>query len=66
MEDHTIVGGFGSAVMELLNARGLNTPVLRIGWPNEFIEHGKDSQLRAKHRLTPAAITQTILSHYQA
>lgn len=66
MEDHTIVGGFGSAVMELLNARGLSTPVLRIGWPNEFIEHGKDSQLREKHRLTPAAITQTILSHYRA
>lgn len=66
MEDHTIVGGFGSAVMELLNEHGLRTPVLRIGWPNEFIEHGKDSQLREKHRLTSSAITQTILSHYQA
>lgn len=66
MEDHTIVGGFGSAVLEFLNAKGLHTSVLRIGWPNEFIEHGKDSQLREKHRLTPTAITQTILSHYQA
>lgn len=66
MEDHTIVGGFGSAVMELLNERGLNTRVLRIGWPNEFVEHGKEAELREKHRLTPAAICQTILSHYQS
>lgn len=66
MEDHTIVGGFGSAVMELLNERGLNTRVLRIGWPNEFVEHGKEAELREKHRLTPSAIGQTILSHYQA
>lgn len=66
MEDHTIVGGFGSAVMELLNERGLNTRVLRIGWPNEFVEHGKEAELREKHRLTPSAICQTILSHYQA
>lgn len=66
MEDHTIVGGFGSAVMELLNEHGLNTRVLRIGWPNEFVEHGKEAELREKHRLTPSAICQTILSHYQA
>lgn len=66
MEDHTIVGGFGSAVMELLNERGLNTRVLRIGWPNKFVEHGKEAELREKHRLTPSAICQTILSHYQA
>lgn len=66
MEDHTIVGGFGSAVMELLNEHGLNTPVLRIGWPNKFVEHGKEAELREKHRLTPSAICQTILSHYQA
>lgn len=66
MEDHSIVGGFGSAVMELLNQEGLNTPLLRIGWPNEFIEHGKDSQLRKKHRLTPESISQTILERYSA
>ena len=66
MEDHTIVGGFGSAVMELLNECGLRTPVLRIGWPNAFIEHGKELELREKYHLTPAAITQTILSHYQS
>lgn len=66
LEDHTIVGGFGSAVMELLNEENHHTPVLRIGWPNEFIEHGKESQLREKHGLTASAISRKILTHYQS
>ena len=36
-----LAGGFGSAVLEELNRQGLDTPVLRIGWPDQFIEHGK-------------------------
>lgn len=66
LEDHTITGGFGSAVLELLNEHRCHTPLLRIGWPNEFIEHGKDSQLREKHGLTASAISKTILSYYCA
>lgn len=62
LEDHVITGGFGSAVMELLNARDCTTPVLRIGWPPCFIEHGKESELRGKHGLTPAAIAETIFN----
>ena len=63
LEDHVIAGGFGSAVMELLNERGCATPVLRIGWPNQFIEHGREDQLRSKHGLTPEAMAETILNH---
>lgn len=66
LEDHGIVGGFGSAVLELLNARGCATPLVRIGWPYEFVEHGKEHELREKHGLTPDAICTTILNHYQA
>lgn len=65
LEDHTITGGFGSAVMELLNEEGHTARVLRIGWPNQFIEHGKEQQLREKHHLTPDAIVRTIISQYQ-
>lgn len=64
LEDHTIVGGFGSAVMELLNSNNCPTPVQRIGWPAQFIEHGSDAQLREKHGLTPQAICNTILKHF--
>lgn len=63
LEDHVVAGGFGSAVMEMLNEQNCSTPVLRIGWPNQFIEHGSEGQLRSKHNLTPEAIAATILNH---
>jgi len=52
MEDHVLAGGFGSAVLECLNAQGIDVPVVRVGWPDEFIEHGKPEALREKHGLT--------------
>ena len=52
-EDHAIPGGYGSAVIELLNDRGIRTPVVRIGWPDQFIEHASSvDYLRNKHGLT--------------
>lgn len=66
LEDHVITGGFGSAVLELLNENDCYTPVLRIGWPAEFIEHGSDLQLRTKHRLTPEAVISRILHQYSS
>lgn len=63
LEDHVIAGGFGSAVMELLNEHAAATPVLRIGWSNQFIEHGSEAQLRSKYGLTPEAIANRILNH---
>jgi len=61
LEDHTVVGGFGSAVQELLSGHGVDTPVFPIGWPDEFVEHGTLELLRAKHGLTPENITSRIL-----
>lgn len=52
LEDHVAKGGFGSAVLEAISEMELSTPVLRIGWPDKFIEHGKVDQLRAKYGLT--------------
>jgi len=51
-EDHTICNGFGSAVIEHLNDAGLKTQVERIGWPDQFVEHGRPDILREKHGLT--------------
>src|SRR5688572_15338414 len=39
MEDHVLPGGYGSLVVEHLNDVGVRTPVHRIGWPDQFIEH---------------------------
>jgi 1-deoxy-D-xylulose-5-phosphate synthase len=51
-EDHVKMGGFGSAVLEALQEIGCSVPVVRIGWPDHFIEHGKIEALRAKYGLT--------------
>jgi 1-deoxy-D-xylulose-5-phosphate synthase len=51
-EDHVRMGGFGSAVIEALQEIGIAVPVVRIGWPDRFIEHGKVEALRAKYGLT--------------
>jgi 1-deoxy-D-xylulose-5-phosphate synthase len=51
-EDHVKMGGFGSAVVEALQEMGSAVPVVRIGWPDRFIEHGKVDALRAKYGLT--------------
>jgi 1-deoxy-D-xylulose-5-phosphate synthase len=55
MEDHVLAGGFGSAVLECLNAQEIDVPVLRVGWPDQFIEHGKVESLRARNGLTAEA-----------
>ncbi len=54
-EDHVLLNGFGTGVIEHLHAAGIHTPVERIGWPDEFIEHGKPEILRELHGLTPEA-----------
>jgi 1-deoxy-D-xylulose-5-phosphate synthase len=52
-EDHALAGGYGSSVMELFAEKGLTTPVARIGWPDQFIEHATSvDDLRRKYGLT--------------
>ncbi len=65
LEDHTLANGFGSAVIDLLNDERINTPVERVGWPDEFIEHGKVSILREKHGITPEAGLAKVLPYVE-
>jgi 1-deoxy-D-xylulose-5-phosphate synthase len=51
-EDHVKMGGFGSALVEALDEMGLAVPVVRIGWPDQFIEHGKVDALREKYGIS--------------
>jgi 1-deoxy-D-xylulose-5-phosphate synthase len=60
-EDHVKMGGFGSAVIEALDDMGVSVPVVRIGWPDNFIEHGKVDALRAKYGLTVEAALAEVL-----
>ena len=55
LEDHVLAGGFGSAVLETLSELELAVPVVRVGWPDQFIEQGKVELLREKYGLTAEA-----------
>jgi 1-deoxy-D-xylulose-5-phosphate synthase len=59
-EDHVLMGGFGSAVMEALSEMQYNLPVVRIGWPDRFIEHGKVDALRARHGISVEAAMEKL------
>lgn len=61
LEDHVLAGGYGSAVLEHLNDQGIQTPAVRIGWPDQFVEHATTVEyLREKHGLTAGQIVAQI------
>jgi 1-deoxy-D-xylulose-5-phosphate synthase len=66
LEDHAVSGGFGSAVAEHLSDAGIATPLIRIGWPDQFIEHGSVPILREKYGMTAQAVAERVLVAYQA
>jgi 1-deoxy-D-xylulose-5-phosphate synthase len=67
MEDHVLAGGFGSAVLEALQETGGATAVERIGWPDNFVEHGSSVEvLRAKHGLSPKEIRARVLARWNS
>ncbi|MBN1693916.1 1-deoxy-D-xylulose-5-phosphate synthase [candidate division WOR-3 bacterium] len=45
VETNTVIGGFGSAVLELLNRKSIKKEILLIGIPDRFIEHGEEDKL---------------------
>jgi len=59
-EDHVLHNGFGCAVMEYLSEARIHTPVVRIGWPDQFVEHGSIPILRKKHGVTTEAAVEKI------
>ena len=66
MEDNIISGGFGTAVMEALQANNCLHAVERIGWPDQFIEHGSSvAALRDTVGLNPQSILDKVLDRYR-
>ena len=62
IEDHVLHNGFGCSVIEHLSTQRITTPVVRIGWPDQFVEHGSPDILRKKHGLTVENTVTTILA----
>jgi 1-deoxy-D-xylulose-5-phosphate synthase len=61
VEEHVLQGGFGSAVLELLQAHDIRIPVRCVGLPDHYIEHGSQSTLRHKYGLDAEGIEKVIL-----
>ena len=64
IEDGCTMGGAGSAVLEALQHAGLVLPVLVLGLPDEFIEHGDPAVLMSRCGLDAAGIEQSILKRF--
>jgi 1-deoxy-D-xylulose-5-phosphate synthase len=61
VEDNVLAGGFGSAVLELLNEHQLNdVKVLRFGLPDHFVEQGSRTELLEKYNLTGETIAAMV------
>ena len=66
IEDGVIQGGAGSACLEALAAMGLNKPLLQLGLPDSFIEHGDYKLLMANCGLNAEGILQSIQKRFPA
>jgi len=63
IEENALQGGFGTAVLELLEQRGLNgIRVLRLGYPDSYIPQGEQHELRTMLGLESGGITSSIRS----
>jgi len=60
VEENAIIGGAGSEVDRVLTETGLKVPLLRLGLPDRFIDHGEQGQLLADLGLDKAGIVRTV------
>jgi len=61
VEENILMGGFGSAVLELFEEAGISgVTVKRLGIGDEFVEHGTQAQLRKKHGIDAEGIAKAV------
>jgi 1-deoxy-D-xylulose-5-phosphate synthase len=65
LEEGCVQGGAGSAVLEALQAEGLLLPVLQLGLPDAFIEHGEPGKLLSMQGLDASGIEAAIRSRFE-
>jgi 1-deoxy-D-xylulose-5-phosphate synthase len=64
VEENTIMGGAGSAVMESLAGAGVQIPVLQLGLPDTFIDQGDPSQMLADCGLDKTSIARAVKARF--
>ncbi len=65
IEDGTIVGGFGSAVLEFMSENGYSINIKRLGVPDQFIDHGTPQELHRECGFDVEGIIKTVKSMIQ-
>src|SRR5690606_26325039 len=66
VEEGVVMGGAGSAVSEALQGAGVQRPLLQLGLPDKFIEHGDPAKLLALQGLDAAGIEASITGRFPA
>mgnify|MGYP006779599701 FL=1 len=67
LEDNTLVGGYGSAIAEMLADFGFkNKTLLRMGLPDAFVEHGEVSNLYKQLKIDGESVAAKIMEVYNA
>ena len=64
MEEGSLEGGFGSAIVELFSDNNVNVNTLRIGIPDKLVHHASPNESKEDLGLTPSKIFETIINHY--
>ncbi len=64
LEDNAIAGGAGAGVAECLAAHGITLPMLHLGLPDAFLEHGSREEVLAMAGLDTDQLRQTILTRF--
>ena len=64
VEENVVAGGAGSGVSEALAAEGIVIPVLHLGLPDRFVDHGDPAQLLAECGLDARGIAASILARF--
>jgi 1-deoxy-D-xylulose-5-phosphate synthase len=64
VEEHVLAGGAGSAVAEAMLGASIDRPLLMLGLPDRFIDHGDHQQLLALEGLDSEGIEASILKRF--
>ena len=64
MEEGALPGGFGAAVLESLTDQDINVSMLRIGIPDQLVDHATPQQSKEALGLTPAQMAERILERF--
>jgi 1-deoxy-D-xylulose-5-phosphate synthase len=64
VEENVVMGGAGSAVAEALAAEGMTVPLLHLGLPDAFVDHGDPAQLLADCGLDAAGIVKAVQARF--